>query len=66
VATKQLAGATIEEQTRQSLHNSKAIVEAAGGRLDDVVQVTVLLAIRPTTTPIPLHRSRVANASVAS
>jgi 2-iminobutanoate/2-iminopropanoate deaminase len=43
-ATKQLAGATIEKQTRQALRNCKAIVEAGGGRLEDVVQVTVLLA----------------------
>jgi 2-iminobutanoate/2-iminopropanoate deaminase len=44
VATKQMAGATIQEQTRQALRNCKAIVEAGGGRLEDVVQVTVLLA----------------------
>jgi 2-iminobutanoate/2-iminopropanoate deaminase len=44
VATGQMAGATIQEQTRQALHNCKAIVEAGGGTLDDVVQVTVLLA----------------------
>src|SRR6202022_2270148 len=43
-ATKQLAGATIQEQTRQALRTCKAIVEAGGGRLEDVVQVTVLLA----------------------
>ena len=44
VATKQLAGATIQEQTRQALRNCKAIAEAGGGRLEHVVQVTVLLA----------------------
>ena len=43
-ATRQLAGATIHEQTRQALRNCRAIVEAGGGTLDDVVQVTVLLA----------------------
>jgi 2-iminobutanoate/2-iminopropanoate deaminase len=43
-ATKQLAGATIQEQTRQALRNCKAIVEAGGGRLEEVIQVTVLLA----------------------
>ena|SRR5436190_15349686 len=43
-ATGQLAGATIQEQTRQALRNCRAIVEAGGGRLEDVVQVTVLLA----------------------
>src|SRR5436190_1155810 len=44
VATKELAGATIQEQTRQALHNCAAVVEAGGGTLEDVVQVTVLLA----------------------
>src|SRR5215218_10037380 len=44
VATRQLAGATIQEQTRQALRNCLAVVEAAGGTLDDVVHVTVLLA----------------------
>jgi 2-iminobutanoate/2-iminopropanoate deaminase len=43
-ATEQLAGATIQEQTRQALRNCKAIVEAGGGRLEEVIQVTVLLA----------------------
>jgi 2-iminobutanoate/2-iminopropanoate deaminase len=43
-ATKQLAGATIQEQTRQALRNCLAIVEAGGGRREDVAQVTVLLA----------------------
>jgi len=44
VATKQLAGATIQEQTKQALRNCKTIVEAGGGTLADVAQVTVLLA----------------------
>ena len=44
IATGQMAGATIHEQTRQALRNCKAIVEAGGGKFDDVVQVTVLLA----------------------
>ena len=44
VATKRLAGATIQEQTRQALRNCAVVIEAAGGTLDDVVQVTVLLA----------------------
>ena len=43
-ATKQLAAATIQELTRQALRNCKAIVEAGGDRLEDVVPVTVLLA----------------------
>jgi len=33
----------IEEQTKQSLENLKAIIQAAGGKLSDVVKVTVLL-----------------------
>ena len=44
VATGQLAGSTIQEQTRQSLRNCEAVLAAAGATLDDVVQVTVLLA----------------------
>ena len=44
VTTKQLAGDTIQEQTRQALRNCAAVVEAGGGTLDDVVQVTVLIA----------------------
>lgn len=44
VATKQMAGATIQAQTRQALRNCKAIIEAGGGQLEDVAQVTVLLA----------------------
>lgn len=44
IDTKQLAGETIEEQTRQALRNCAAVLKAAGGTLDDVVQVTVLLA----------------------
>jgi len=43
VATKQL-GATIQAQTLQALRNCQAVVEAGGGTLQDVVQVTVLLA----------------------
>ena len=38
------AGSTIQEQTQQALRNCTAIVEAGGGRLGDVAQVTVLLA----------------------
>ena len=43
MATGQLAGPTIQDQTRQALENGLAIVEAGGGTLADVVQVTVLL-----------------------
>lgn len=34
----------IEEQTRQSLNNMKAILEAAGMTMNDVVKTTVLLS----------------------
>jgi 2-iminobutanoate/2-iminopropanoate deaminase len=44
VATNRMAGATIQEQTRQALRNCAAIVVAGRGTLEDVVQVTVLLA----------------------
>jgi 2-iminobutanoate/2-iminopropanoate deaminase len=44
VASKQMAGPTIQDQTRQALRNCLAIVEAGGGKLEDIVQVTVLLA----------------------
>jgi 2-iminobutanoate/2-iminopropanoate deaminase len=43
-ATKQMAGSTIQEQTRQAMHNCQAVIEAGGGNLQDVVSVTVLLA----------------------
>ena len=34
---------TIEEQTRQSLENVKAVLEAAGSSMDKVVKTTVFL-----------------------
>lgn len=43
-ATGAFAGEDIQSQTRQSLKNVKAILEAAGYTLDDVVKSTVLLA----------------------
>lgn len=42
--TNQLAGTTIQEQTRQALANCAAVLAAGGGTLADVAQVTVLLA----------------------
>jgi 2-iminobutanoate/2-iminopropanoate deaminase len=38
-----IVGATIQEQTRQSLGNIKAILEAAGSSLDRIVSVTFIL-----------------------
>ena len=44
MAAAALAGPTIQDQTLQSLRNCEAVLAAAGATLDDVVQVTVLLA----------------------
>ena len=41
--TGRMAGATIQAQTRQALTNCRAIVEAAGGGLDDVLEIGILL-----------------------
>ena len=43
VTTGDLAGDTIQQQTRQSLRNCQAILRAAGATLDDVVMVHTLL-----------------------
>jgi 2-iminobutanoate/2-iminopropanoate deaminase len=45
--TNQLAGSTIQQQTRQALVNCENILRAAGAKLDNVVEVLVLLA-RPS------------------
>ena len=42
--TNQLAGLTIQEQTRQALINCESILRAAGAKLENVVEVHVLLA----------------------
>jgi len=42
--TNQLAGTTIQEQTRQALLNCEAILHSAGANLEHVVDVLVLLA----------------------
>jgi 2-iminobutanoate/2-iminopropanoate deaminase len=46
VSTGELAGPTIQEQTRQSLLNCQAILRAGGAELSDVVMVQTLL-LRP-------------------
>jgi 2-iminobutanoate/2-iminopropanoate deaminase len=61
VATGELAGPTIGEQTLKALLNCQAIIEAGGGVLDDVVQVTVLL-----TNPVDFAGMNEAYASVFS
>jgi 2-iminobutanoate/2-iminopropanoate deaminase len=43
VSTGNLAGSTIQEQTRQALTNCEAVLHAAGATLQDVVEVGVLL-----------------------
>jgi 2-iminobutanoate/2-iminopropanoate deaminase len=42
-ATGHLAGATIQEQTRQCLRNVAAILEAAGSSLEKIVSATFIL-----------------------
>ncbi len=42
--TNQLAGLTIQEQTRQALINCESILRAAGAKLENVVEVHELLA----------------------
>ncbi|MGO4592238.1 RidA family protein [Leifsonia sp. 2TAF2] len=44
VYTGKPAGPTIQEQTRQALANCRAVLEAAGATLDDVVEVGILLS----------------------
>jgi 2-iminobutanoate/2-iminopropanoate deaminase len=39
----EIIGSTIEEQTRQALQNLKAVVEAGGSSLENVVKTTVFL-----------------------
>ena len=45
--SNQLAGSTIQDQTRQALMNCENILRAAGANLENVVEVHVLLA-KPT------------------
>ena len=44
VASGKLAGPTIQEQTRQALANCRAVLNAGGAGLADVLEVGVLLA----------------------
>ncbi len=41
--TDSLAGDTIQDQTRRALVNCKAILQAGGASLDDVIEVGILL-----------------------
>ena len=43
-ATGQLAGTTIQDQTRRCLENISAILAAAGSSLDKLVSATIILA----------------------
>ena len=42
-SNRNLAGPTIQQQTRQALTNCREVLRAAGATLDDVVKVGVLL-----------------------
>ncbi len=42
-STKQFAGADIQSQTRQSLENVKAVLEAGGSSMQHVLKVTVFM-----------------------
>jgi 2-iminobutanoate/2-iminopropanoate deaminase len=42
-STGNLAGETIQDQTRQALKNCEAILQAGGASLDDVIEVGILL-----------------------
>ena len=44
VSTGNLAGSTIQEQTRQALTNCQAVLDEAGATLEDVVEVGILLS----------------------
>lgn len=44
VSTGKLAGPSIQDQTRQALANCRAILDAAGAAMEDVVEVGVLLS----------------------
>jgi len=44
VTTGQVAGPTIQQQTRQALANCEAVLKAAGASLADVVEVGILLS----------------------
>jgi 2-iminobutanoate/2-iminopropanoate deaminase len=46
-ATGEVVGATIEEQTARTLQNIKAILEAGGATMADVVRVTPSQRYRP-------------------
>ncbi len=42
--TESFAGDSIQEQTRQSLKNVQAVLEAAGSSLDNIIKTTVFLS----------------------
>ncbi|MFC4855114.1 RidA family protein [Actinophytocola glycyrrhizae] len=42
-STNEIVGTTVTEQTRQVMHNVRAILEAGGATLDDVVMCRVYL-----------------------
>lgn len=51
-ATGQIAGTTVEEQTRRTLENVRAVLEEAGASFDDVVMLRVYLTDREHFAPM--------------
>jgi 2-iminobutanoate/2-iminopropanoate deaminase len=51
-ATGQVTGTTVEEQTRRTLENVRAILEEAGASFDDVVMMRVYLTEREHFAPM--------------
>lgn len=51
-ATGQIAGTTVEEQTRRTLENVRAILDEAGAGFDDVVMMRVYLTDRDHFAPM--------------
>jgi 2-iminobutanoate/2-iminopropanoate deaminase len=50
--TREIAGDTVEEQTRRTLENVRAILEEGGASFDDVVMMRVYLTQREHFAPM--------------
>jgi 2-iminobutanoate/2-iminopropanoate deaminase len=57
VSTGELAGTSIQQQTRQALTNCRSVLEAAGATLEDVVEVGVLSTRTPANRTTPTNSS---------
>lgn len=51
-STGEIAGKTVEEQTRRTLENVKAVLDEAGASFDDVVMLRVYLTEREHFAPM--------------